>query len=64
MCAQILADGREAFEADSFEALKTRMAAQRSIEIIAEATAKLHSDYKEIFPEVGWRHLYRMRTLI
>lgn len=63
ICTRIVTDGREAFVAETFEALKTRMAAARSIEILAEATAKLHSDYKEHFPAVHWRNLYRMRTL-
>lgn len=63
ICAQIVADGADAFWAPTFDALKTRMAATRSIEIVAEATAKLHSDFKEKFPGVGWRNLYRMRTL-
>ena len=63
ICARIVADGRERFDAESFEGLKTRMAATRSIEIIAEATTKLHSDYKEHFPQAQWRTLYRMRTL-
>jgi uncharacterized protein with HEPN domain len=63
ICGRIVADGREAFDADTFEALKTRMAAARSIEIIAEATAKLHPDYKEGFPNVEWRNLYRLRNL-
>lgn len=58
-----MSDGQEAFDADTFGALKTRMAAQRSIEILAEATAKLHSDYRERFRDVQWRNLYRMRTL-
>ena len=63
ICARIVSDGHEAFNADTFESLKTRMAAARSIESLAEATAKLHSDYKERFPRVDWRSLYRMRTL-
>ncbi|WP_371744644.1 DUF86 domain-containing protein [Georgenia sp. TF02-10] len=63
ICARIVSDGRRAFDADTFAALKTRMAAQRSIEIIAEAASKLHSDYKKGFPGVQWHSLYQMRTL-
>ncbi|MCL1800894.1 MAG: DUF86 domain-containing protein [Promicromonosporaceae bacterium] len=54
--------GYDNFTALDFDGEITRNAAIKGIEIIAEATAKLHPTYRDRFPQVPWREIYRMRT--
>ena len=60
--AEIVALGADSFAAPDFNGELLRAAATKSIETIAEATAKLHPAYRACFPQVPWRDIYRMRT--
>lgn len=55
--------GKEAFDAETFDGTMRRRTAERIVEIVAEASAKLHSDYKTAV-QAPWRQMYGMRTLV
>lgn len=52
------------FMAENIDGALLRAAAQRCIQIIAEATRKIHSNFKEQHPEIPWRDIYAMRNRI
>lgn len=62
--AMIVAEGRANFMAHNYEGSKRRDSAERTIEVIAEAGARLHSDYKLTKPDIPWREFYGMRSKI
>jgi uncharacterized protein with HEPN domain len=55
--------GESVFFSDTVRGDEIRKICERCIEIIAEASAAIHSDYKERF-DVPWRDLYAMRNII
>ena len=59
----IVAGGKEAFLATTFDGTMRRRTAERIVEIVAEAGAKLHSEYKLGHPG-PWRQMYGMRTVV
>jgi len=58
-----VAYGREQFLSNDDRGDEIRKISERCIEIIAEASAAIHSNYKEFF-DVPWRDLYAMRNII
>lgn len=64
LCAYITATGEARFMEEDKEGALLRAAAQRCIQVIAEATRKIHSDFKEQHPEIPWRDIYAMRNRI
>jgi len=62
--ARVLVEGgRDAFTAQTFDGTMRRRTGERIVEIVAEASAKLHSDYKLKVPG-PWRQMYGMRTVV
>ena len=62
--AKIVALGEDKFCENSDEGRVIRDTAERTVEVIAEAGAKLHSDYKLTAPDVDWGGLYGMKDKI
>lgn len=58
--ASIVARGRVEFDSD----LVTRLASERLMEIIGEATRKLSDAFKDSHSEVQWRDIADMRILV
>lgn len=63
-CARIVARGEGAFHERSEEGELLQAAGERYILGIATVVEKLHSDYKDAFPEVPWRLITGMRNLV
>ncbi|WP_120002893.1 DUF86 domain-containing protein [Nesterenkonia muleiensis] len=64
ICRMIADEGYEAFVSRSPAGLTNRYAAERAIEIIAEATRGLDEDWKAEHSKVPWRRIYDMRNLL
>lgn len=64
LCVHIVSMGEAEFMANSDDGALRRAAAERCIQVIAEATRKIHSDFKERHPEIPWRDIYAMRNRI
>jgi uncharacterized protein with HEPN domain len=63
-CAKIVARGEDAFHERSEEGELLQAAGERYILGIATVVEKLHSDYKDAFPDVPWRLITGMRNLV
>ncbi|HMJ79090.1 MAG TPA: DUF86 domain-containing protein [Iamia sp.] len=62
-CRQIeehIAPDRSAFEADPVR----QAAAQRWLEIVGEAATRLSDEFRDARPEVPWREIIGMRTIL
>lgn len=60
---ELVAGGANAFFSATFEGTMRRRTAERIVEMIAEAGAKLHSDFKLATP-APWKQIYGMRTIL
>jgi uncharacterized protein with HEPN domain len=58
--AALMADGREAWEADRVR----RLAVERLLEIIGEAARALSDEYRDGYPDVPWPDVIGLRTVL
>ena len=63
-CARIVERGESAFLADDVDGELLRAAAERYLITIGTVVEKLHSDYKDAYPDVPWRAVTAMRNLV
>ncbi len=63
-CGRIVERGHAAFLADDTDGELLRAAAERYLITIGNIVEKLHSDYKDTFPDVPWPAVTAMRNLI
>lgn len=63
-CARIVARGDVAFFADDEDGELLRAATERYVIAVGNVVEKLHSDYKDSFPDVPWRAITGMRNLV
>ena len=63
-CRRLVARGERAFFADDEEGEILRAAGERYIVGLGNVVEKLHSDYKDRFPQVPWQAITGMRNLV
>lgn len=62
--AYVVAKGREAYLADTMDAVMLRNAAERVLIKVATVVEKLPTEFTDRYPDIDWRGIGRMRNLI